>query len=54
MELENEIIEELKIILSDLYFKYGRDEEVVRLSQILDKLIVKKQLNYLNNKNKNN
>ncbi|RDY26456.1 GGDEF domain-containing protein [Romboutsia weinsteinii] len=40
---ESEVISELKDILSDLYCKYGTDTEIVKLSQLLDKLLVSKQ-----------
>lgn len=33
------MLEELQSILSNLYCRYGLTEEVLRLSQVLDKLI---------------
>lgn len=40
---EDVVVAELQDILSKLYFKYGKDNEVIRLSCVLDKFIVKKQ-----------
>lgn len=48
IKLEDEVLNELRIILSDLYNKYGIADEVIQLSQIVDKLIVQKQIYYLN------
>lgn len=43
---------ELRDILSDLYFKYGNTEEVIKLSKLVDGLVVNKQKicfqNYIN------
>ena len=48
INLEDEVLNELRIILSDLYYKHGIADEVIQLSQIIDKLIVQKQIYYLN------
>ena len=37
-------MEELRYALNELYEKFGHNEITVELSQILDRLIVKKQL----------
>lgn len=34
------MLEELKYILSSLYAQYGLTDDILRLSQVLDKLIV--------------
>lgn len=54
MAIEEAVIDEVKDILSNLYFKYGKDNEVIRLSCIIDKFIVKKQKEILIMENKKN
>ena len=41
--LEEKQLENVKQILGDLYIKYGLTEEVVRLSQWIDEVVVKIQ-----------
>ena len=53
INLEDEVLNELRIILSDLYYKHGISDEVIQLSQIIDKLIVQKQIYYLNKTKEN-
>ena len=53
INLEDEVLNELRIILSDLYYKHGIADEVIQLSQIIDKLIVQKQIYYLNKTKEN-
>ena len=48
INFEDDVLDELRIILSDLYNKYGIADEVIQLSQILDELIVQRQICYLN------
>lgn len=55
--INDKIMRELQDILGELYVKNGTTDEVVRLSQIIDELIVRKQLvkcKSLIIKNKNN
>ncbi|WP_194191279.1 Spo0E family sporulation regulatory protein-aspartic acid phosphatase [Clostridium chrysemydis] len=55
--INDKIMRELQDILGELYVKNGTTDEVVRLSQLIDELIVKKQLikcKSLIIKNKNN
>ena len=53
MTIEESVIDELQDILSELYFKYGKDNEIIRLSYIIDSFIVKRQkevlINWMNN-----
>ena len=35
--------DELKALLTKLYFKYGNTSEIIELSTIIDKIIVQKQ-----------
>lgn len=37
--------DDLKSIMSDLYFKYGPIDEVIRLSQVIDEIINNKMRN---------
>lgn len=41
-------VDKMKYVLEIMYLKYGATEKVVRLSQALDKLIVKEQMKRLN------
>ncbi len=41
--LEDKQLESVKQILGNLYIKYGLTEEVVRLSQLVDEVVVKIQ-----------
>lgn len=43
MAIEESVIDELQDILSELYFKYGKENEILRLSFIIDGFIVKRQ-----------
>ena len=38
------MLDELKDILSELYFQYGLTESILRLSQLIDKLIYQEQV----------
>ena len=38
------MLDELKDILSELYYQYGITESIVRLSQLIDELIYKEQV----------
>ena len=53
MTIEESVIDELQDILSELYFKYGKDNEIIRLSCIIDSFIVKRQkevlISWMNN-----
>ena len=49
MTIEESVIDELQDILSELYFKYGKDNEIIRLSYIIDSFIVKRQKEVLIN-----
>ena len=49
MAIEESVIDELQDILSELYFKYGKDNEIIRLSCIIDRFIVKRQQEVLIN-----
>ena len=53
INFEDDVLDELRIILSDLYYKHGISDEVIQLSQIIDKLIVQKQIYYLNKTKEN-
>ena len=53
IKLEDEVLNELRIVLSNLYNKHGIVDEVIQLSQIVDKLIVQKQIYYLNKSKEN-
>ena len=49
MTIEESVIDELQDILSELYFKYGKDNEIIILSCIIDSFIVKRQKEVLIN-----
>lgn len=38
------MLDELKIILSDLYSQYGLTESILRLSQLIDGLVYQEQV----------
>ncbi|MEF9992542.1 MAG: hypothetical protein ACRCYC_15635 [Paraclostridium sp.] len=50
MENIDGIIKELQYILGELYCRYGLEEEIVLLSQLLDKLIYIKMKEKIKNK----
>ncbi len=37
--VEEKLLKELKFILGELYLKYGNTDEVIMLSQLVDKLL---------------
>ena len=53
MAIEESVIDELQYILSELYFKYCKDNEILRLSCIMDRFIVKRQKEILIKEDKN-